>query len=64
MPLPMRWDYPPLEINPVFSGLREIIITIIIIITVIIIIIIIIIITIIIAFTLKKKKVSHEYLHK
>ena len=32
MPLPMRWDYPPLEINPVFSGLGEIIIIIIIII--------------------------------
>ena len=28
----MRWDYPPLDINPVFSGLREIIIIIIIII--------------------------------
>ena len=30
----MRWDYPPLDINPVFSGLREIIIIIIIIITI------------------------------
>ena len=29
----MKWDYPPLDINPVFSGLREIIIIIIIIIT-------------------------------
>ena len=29
----MRWDYPPLDINPVFSGLGEIIIIIIIIIT-------------------------------
>ena len=28
----MRWDYPPLDINPVFSGLRDIIIIIIIII--------------------------------
>ena len=28
----MKWDYPPLDINPVFSGLREIIIIIIIII--------------------------------
>ena len=28
----MRWDNPPLDINPVFSGLREIIIIIIIII--------------------------------
>ena len=36
----MRWDYPPLDINPVFPGLGEIII--IIIITIIIIIIIII----------------------
>ena len=35
----MRWDYPPLDINPVFPGLGEIII--IIIITIIIIIIII-----------------------
>ena len=26
----MRWDYPPLDINPVFSGLGEIIIIIII----------------------------------
>ena len=33
----MRWDYPPLDINPVFPGLGEIII--IIIITIIIIII-------------------------
>ena len=40
MPLPMRWDYPPLDINPVFSGLVDhIIIIIIIIITIIIIII-------------------------
>ena len=23
----MRWDYSPLEINPVFSGLRDIIIS-------------------------------------
>ena len=38
----MRWDYPPLDINPVFLGLREqkiIIIIIIIIITIIIVII-------------------------
>ena len=35
----MRWDYPPLEINPVFPGLRDIIIIIIIIIIVIVIII-------------------------
>ena len=27
----MRWDYPPLEINPVFPGLRDIIIIIIVI---------------------------------
>ena len=33
----MRWDYPPLEINPVFPGLRDIIIIIIIIVIVIII---------------------------
>ena len=32
----MRWDYPPLDINPVFPGLKDIII-IIIIITIIII---------------------------
>ena len=31
----MRWDYPPLEINPVFPGLRDIIIIIIIIVIVI-----------------------------
>ena len=36
----MRWDYPSLDINPVFPGLRDIIIIIIIIITIIIIIII------------------------
>ena len=40
----MRWDYPPLDINPAFPGLGEIFIIIIIIIIVIIIIIIIIII--------------------
>ena len=28
----MRWDYPPLDINPVFPGLKDIIIIIIIII--------------------------------
>ena len=49
----MRWDYPPLDINPVYPGLGEIIIIAIIITTTttattIIIIIIIIIITIII----------------
>ena len=44
----MRWDYPPLDINPVFPGLGEPIIIIIIIITIIIIIFIIIIIVIII----------------
>ena len=37
----MRWDYPPLDINPVFPGLGEIIV--IIIITIVIIIIIYII---------------------
>ena len=42
----MRWDYPPLDINPVFPGLGEIIIIIIIIIIVIVVIIIIIIIII------------------
>ena len=36
----MRWDYPPLDINPVFPGLGEIIIIIIIIYIIIIIIII------------------------
>ena len=35
----MRWDYAPLDINPVFPGLGEIIIIIIIIIIVIIIIV-------------------------
>ena len=40
----MRWDCPPLDINPVFPGLRELIIIIIIIIITIIIIIIITII--------------------
>ena len=38
----MRWDYPPLDINPVFAGLGEIIIIIIIIIAFVIIIVIII----------------------
>ena len=42
----MRWDYPPLDINPVFPGLGVIIIIIIIIIIVIYIIIIIIIVVI------------------
>ena len=32
----MSWDYPPLEINPVFPGLRDIIIIIIIVIVIII----------------------------
>ena len=36
----MRWDYPPLNINPVFPGLRKIIINIVIIIIIIIIVII------------------------
>ena len=31
----MRWDYPPLDINPVFPGLKDIIIIIIIIINII-----------------------------
>ena len=31
----MRWDYPPLEINPVFPGLRDIIIIIIVIVIII-----------------------------
>ena len=31
----MRWDYPPLDINPVFSGLGEMMIIIIIIIIII-----------------------------
>ena len=35
----MRWDYPPLDMNPVFPGVGEIIIIIIIIIVTIIIII-------------------------
>ena len=44
----MRWDYTPLDINPVFSGLGDIfIITVINVIVIIIFIIIIIIITII-----------------
>ena len=43
----MRWDYPPLDINPVFPGLEDIIIITIIIIIIIIIFIIIIIIIII-----------------
>ena len=42
----MKWDYPPLDMNPVFPGLGDIII--IIIITIIIIIIIIFIIIIVI----------------
>ena len=44
----MRWDYPPLDINPVYPGLGEIIIIAIIITTTTTTIIIIIIITIII----------------
>ena len=39
----MRWDYPPLDINPVFLGLHEIIVIVIIIVIIIINIIIIII---------------------
>ena len=50
MPFCMRWDYAPLNINPVFLGLREIIIIIIAIIIIIIIIVIIIIIIIISTF--------------
>ena len=38
IPLPMRWDYAPLDINPVFSVLGEIIIVVVIIIIIIIII--------------------------
>ena len=37
----MRWDYAPLDINPVFLGPREIIIIIIIIVVIIIIIIVV-----------------------
>ena len=37
----MRWDYTPLDINPVFLGPREIIIIIIIIVVIIIIIIVV-----------------------
>ena len=48
IPLPVRRDYPPLDITPVFPGLRDIIIIIIIIIIVVISIIISIIITFII----------------
>ena len=44
IPFRMRWDYPLLDINPVFPGLAEIIIIIVIIIIIIIIIAIIIII--------------------
>ena len=43
----MKWDYPPLDMNPVFPGLGDIINIIIIIITIIIIIIIFIIIIVI-----------------
>ena len=43
----MRLGYPLLDINPVFPGLREIIIIIIIIIVIIIVVVIVIIITII-----------------
>ena len=42
----MRWDYPPLDINPVFPGVEDIIIIVIIIIIINIIVIIIIIIII------------------
>ena len=50
----MRWDYPPLDFNPVFSGI---------IITVIIIIIIIIIIIVITTFILYKEiGISKPYL--
>ena len=44
----MRWDYLPLDMNSIFSGLGDIIIIIIIIVIIIIIIIIVIIIIIII----------------
>ena len=50
IPLPVRRDYPPLDITPVFPGLRDIIIIIIII---IIIVVISIIISIIITFIIK-----------
>ena len=39
----MRWDYPPLDINPVFPGLGDIIIIIIIIVIIIIIIIVLLV---------------------
>ena len=52
----MRWDYAPLDINPVFSGLGEIIIVIIIIIIIITIIIIIIVINTVIPHTRNKLK--------
>ena len=43
----MRWDYSPLDINPVFPGLGETITIIIVVIIIIIIIIIIVVINII-----------------
>ena len=48
IPLPVRRDYPPLDITPVFPGLRDIIIIII-----IIVVVISIIISIIITFIIK-----------
>ena len=50
----MRWDYPPLDINPVFPSLGEIIVMIMIIIIVVVVVIIIIfniIITIIMSYS-------------
>ena len=49
----MRWDYPPLDINPVFPSLGEIIVMIMIIIIIVVVIIIIfnIIITIIMSYS-------------
>ena len=59
----MRWDYPPLDINPVFPGLGNIIINIIIIIIAIIIIItIIIILELLIVITNASLKTTVHYL--
>ena len=57
----MRWDYPPLDINPVFPGLGEFIIIIFIVIIIIIIIITIIIIIIVIIIMIRVMCVSGHF---
>ena len=59
----MRWDYPPLDINPLFPGLGKFFIIIIFIIIITIIIIIIVIIIIFIINKSKRRILYKNYLH-